>query len=40
MELVSFGDHLKQYIYERADLEEPYSKGDCRISAGLHWIFP
>ena len=26
MELVSFGDHLKRYIYERAGLEEPYSE--------------
>ena len=25
MELVSFGDHLKRYIYERADLEEPFA---------------
>ena len=25
MELVSFGDHLKQYIYERAGLEEPFA---------------
>ena len=24
MELVSFGDHLKRYIYERAGLEEPF----------------
>ena len=26
MELVSFGDHLKRYIYERSELEEPYSE--------------
>ena len=26
MELVSFGDHLKRYIYERAELEEPFSE--------------
>ena len=26
MELVSFGDHLKRYIYERAGLEEPYAE--------------
>lgn len=26
MELVSFGDHLKRYIYERAGIEEPYSE--------------
>lgn len=26
MELVSFGDHLRRYIYERAGLEEPYSE--------------
>ncbi len=26
MELVSFGDHLKRYIYERAGLEEPFSE--------------
>ena len=26
MELVSFGDHLKRYIYERAGLEEPYGE--------------
>ena len=26
MELVSFGDHLKRYIYERADLEEPFGE--------------
>ena len=26
MELVSFGDHLKRYIYERAGLEEPYNE--------------
>ena len=25
MELVSFGDHLKRYIYERAGLEEPFA---------------
>ncbi len=24
MELVSFGDHLKRYVYERAGLEEPF----------------
>ena len=27
MELVSFCDHLKRYIYERAELEEPFSNG-------------
>ena len=26
MELVSFGDHLKRYIYERSGLEEPYAE--------------
>lgn len=26
MELVSFGDHLKRYIYERAGLEEPFGE--------------
>lgn len=26
MELVSFGDHLRRYIYERAGLEEPYGE--------------
>ena len=26
MELVSFGDHLKRYIYERSGLEEPYNE--------------
>ncbi|MDY4692315.1 MAG: hypothetical protein SO401_01915 [Blautia sp.] len=26
MELVSFGDHLKRYIYERAELSEPFSE--------------
>lgn len=26
MELVSFGDHLKRYIYERAGIEEDYSE--------------
>ena len=26
MELVSFGDYLKRYIYERAGLEEPYAE--------------
>ena len=26
MELVSFGDQLKRYIYERAGLEEPFSE--------------
>lgn len=26
MELVSFGDHLKRYIYERAELEETFSE--------------
>lgn len=26
MELVSFGDHLRRYIYERSGLEEPYSE--------------
>ena len=26
MELVSFGDHLKRYIYERAGLEEPFGQ--------------
>ena len=26
MELVSFGDHLKRYIYERAGLEEPFAQ--------------
>lgn len=26
MELVSFGDHLKRYIYERAGLEEPFAE--------------
>lgn len=26
MELVSFGDHLKRYIYERAGIEEPYAE--------------
>ena len=26
MTLVSFGDHLKRYIYERAELEEPFSE--------------
>ncbi len=26
MKLVSFGDHLKRYIYERAELEEPFSE--------------
>lgn len=26
MELVSFGDHLKRYIYERAGLEEPFNE--------------
>ena len=26
MELVSFGDHVKRYIYERAELEEPFSE--------------
>ena len=26
IELVSFGDHLKRYIYERAELEEPFSE--------------
>ena len=26
MELVSFGDHLRRYIYERAGIEEPYGE--------------
>ena len=26
MELVSFGDYLKRYVYERAELEEPFSQ--------------
>nr|WP_294679608.1 hypothetical protein [uncultured Blautia sp.] len=26
MELVSFGDYLKRYIYERAELDEPFSE--------------
>ena len=26
MELVSFGDHLRRYIYERAGLEEPFTE--------------
>lgn len=26
MEIVSFGDHLKRYIYERAGIEEPYGE--------------
>ena len=26
MELVSFGDHLKRYIYERAGIEEPFGE--------------
>jgi hypothetical protein len=26
IELVSFGDHLKRYVYERAGLEEPYAE--------------
>lgn len=26
MELVSFGDHLKRYIYERAGIEEPFAE--------------
>lgn len=26
MELVSFGDHLKRYIYERSGLEEPFNE--------------
>lgn len=26
MKLVSFGDHLKRYIYERAELEEPFAE--------------
>ena len=26
MDLVSFGDHLKRYIYERAGLEEPFAQ--------------
>jgi hypothetical protein len=26
MELVSFGDYLKRYVYERADLEEPFAE--------------
>lgn len=26
MKLVSFGDHLKRYIYERAELDEPFSE--------------
>mgnify|MGYP000000581720 FL=1 len=26
MELVSFGDYLKRYVYERAELEEPFPR--------------
>ena len=31
MELVSFGDHLKRYIYERAGLEEPFGEVTTEI---------
>ena len=32
MELVSFGDHLKRYIYERAGIEEPFITFDFSVS--------
>ncbi|MBQ7370844.1 MAG: hypothetical protein IJW67_02990 [Blautia sp.] len=32
MELVSFGDHLKRYIYERAGLEEPF----CEVTQDMY----
>lgn len=31
MELVSFGDYLKRYIYERADLEEPFNEVPAEV---------
>ena len=35
MELVSFGDHLKRYIYERAELEEPFSEVPQEVYRGI-----
>ena len=35
MELVSFGDYLKRYVYERAELEEPFSQVPQRDRCGI-----
>lgn len=46
MELVSFGDHLKRYIYERAELEEPFSEVPQEVlypyctSISVQFLFP
>ena len=37
MELVSFGDHLKRYIYERAGLEEPYNEDALNFNFRKSW---
>lgn len=37
MKLVSFGDHLKRYIYERAELDEPFQKCRRRFTGRLYW---
>ncbi len=37
MELVSFGDYLKRYIYERAGLEEPFSEVPRKFTEILWW---
>ena len=37
MELVSFGDHLKRYIYERAGLEEPFGEVTQDIYRDIVW---
>ena len=39
MELVSFGDHLKRYIYERAGLEEPYNEVTQDIYRDIVMVF-
>lgn len=38
MELVSFGDHLKRYIYERAGIEEPFGEVPQRYTEILQLI--
>lgn len=37
MELVSFGDYLKRYVYERAELEEPFPRYPRRFTGILWW---
>lgn len=37
MELVSFGDYLKRYVYERAELEEPFPRYRRKSTERLLW---